>query len=154
MVKQIVVAYGVDVDAVSGWLGSYDGQDSPSDISRGMFAGESGVPRLLELFRRNSIAATWFWPGHSIETFPREFAQCVAAGHEIGLHGYSHENPLSMTAEQETAVLDHCIGLITENAGMRPVGYTAPWWEVSDRTIDLLLSRGVASSRRRRRTRQ
>ena len=26
----------VDVDAVAGWLGSYGGEDSTSDISRGM----------------------------------------------------------------------------------------------------------------------
>ena len=42
--KEIHVCFGVDVDAVSGWLGSYGGQDSPDDISRGMFAGEVGVP--------------------------------------------------------------------------------------------------------------
>lgn len=29
--------YGVDIDAVCGWLGSYGGEDSVSDISRGKF---------------------------------------------------------------------------------------------------------------------
>ena len=52
MPKEILVSFGVDVDAVAGWLGSYGGEDSPDDISRGLFAGEVGVPRLLELFRR------------------------------------------------------------------------------------------------------
>lgn len=56
--KEILVAYGVDVDAVAGWLGSYGGEDSPDDISRGMFAGEIGVPRLLNLFKRNNIRTT------------------------------------------------------------------------------------------------
>lgn len=37
--KDIKVAYGVDVDAVAGWLGSYGGEDSPDDISRGLCAG-------------------------------------------------------------------------------------------------------------------
>jgi peptidoglycan/xylan/chitin deacetylase (PgdA/CDA1 family) len=27
-------------------------------------------------------------------------------GHEIGLHGYSHENPIAMTLEQQTVVMD------------------------------------------------
>lgn len=31
----MLVTYGVDVDAVAGWLGSYGGEDSTSDISRG-----------------------------------------------------------------------------------------------------------------------
>ncbi|GLZ10832.1 hypothetical protein Acsp04_10670 [Actinomadura sp. NBRC 104425] len=143
MAKEILVAYGVDVDAVGGWLGSYGGEDSPCDISRGLFAGEVGVPRLLELFRRHELPSTWFWPGHSIETFPAEFDACVAAGHEIGVHGYSHENPIAMSREQEAAILDRCIELIEGRAGRRPTGYVAPWWEFSPVTNELLLERGI-----------
>lgn len=33
--KRVLISYGVDVDAVAGWLGSYGGEDSPNDISRG-----------------------------------------------------------------------------------------------------------------------
>lgn len=143
MTKDILVAYGVDVDAVGGWLGSYGGQDSPCDISRGMFAGEVGVARMVELFRRTGITASWFWPGHSIETFPSEFEQCHEAGHEIGLHGYSHENPISMSRDQEAAVLDRCIEIITQRTGRRPTGYVAPWWEFSPVTNELLLDRGI-----------
>lgn len=33
--KRVLVGYGVDIDAVAGWLGSYGGEDSSSDISRG-----------------------------------------------------------------------------------------------------------------------
>ena len=68
--KEIFCAFGVDVDAVAGWLGSYGGEDSPCDISRGLFAGEVGVPRLVKLFERLGIRTSWFIPGHSIETFP------------------------------------------------------------------------------------
>ncbi|MGY1786840.1 polysaccharide deacetylase family protein [Geodermatophilus sp. SYSU D00698] len=143
MPKEILCAFGVDVDAVGGWLGSYGGEDSPDDISRGVFAGEVGVPRMLELFRRNGMPSTWFWPGHSIETFPEQFDACVAAGHEIGVHGYSHENPIAMSREQESAVLDRCIELIEERAGRRPTGYVAPWWEFSPVTNELLLERGI-----------
>jgi hypothetical protein len=35
--KRVLVGYGVDIDAVAGWLGSYGGEDSVSDISRGTF---------------------------------------------------------------------------------------------------------------------
>src|SRR4051794_16625340 len=110
MTKEILCGFGVDVDAVAGWLGSYGGEDSPDDISRGLFAGEVGSPRLLKLFARLGIKTTWFIPGHSIETFPAEMKAVAEAGHEIGIHGYSHENPIAMTREQEMAVLDKCIG--------------------------------------------
>jgi peptidoglycan/xylan/chitin deacetylase (PgdA/CDA1 family) len=114
MAKEILCGFGVDVDAVAGWLGSYGGEDSPDDISRGLFAGEVGAPRLLKLFERMCIKTTWFIPGHSIETFPEQMAAVAKAGHEVGIHGYSHENPIAMTRAQETEVLDKCIELVTK----------------------------------------
>ncbi len=143
MAKDIRVSFGVDVDAVAGWLGSYGGQDSPDDISRGMFAGEVGVPRVLKLFKRYDVRTTWFVPGHSIETFPEQTRMIVDAGHEIGVHGYSHENPIAMTRDQESAVLDRSIELIDSVTGVSPTGYVAPWWEFSPATSELLLERGI-----------
>jgi peptidoglycan/xylan/chitin deacetylase (PgdA/CDA1 family) len=143
MAKEIFCAYGVDVDAVAGWLGSYGGEDSPLDISRGMFAGEVGTPRLLDLFDRYDLKTTWFIPGHSIETFPDQTRMVSDRGHEIGMHGYSHENPIAMTPEQEEAVLLKCISLIEEFSGKRPNGYVAPWWEFSRVTNELLLKHGI-----------
>ena len=143
MAKEILCGFGIDVDAVAGWLGSYGGEDSPDDISRGLFAGEVGSPRLLKLFARLGIKTTWFIPGHSIETFPEEMKAVAEAGHEIGIHGYSHENPIAMTREQETEILDKCIELVTKLSGKRPTGYVAPWWEFSPVTNELLLERGI-----------
>src|ERR1700736_4976694 len=125
MAKEILCGFGIDVDAVAGWLGSYGGEDSPDDVSRGLFAGEVGSPRLLKLFARLGIKTTWFIPGHSIETFPNEMKAVADAGHEIGIHGYSHENPIAMTREQETVVLEKCIELVTPLSGRRPTGYVA-----------------------------
>jgi peptidoglycan/xylan/chitin deacetylase (PgdA/CDA1 family) len=141
--KQILCAFGVDLDAVAGWLGSYGGEDSPDDISRGIFAGEVGTPRLLRFFEKFGLKTTWFIPGHSIETFPVQTRMIVDAGHEIGIHGYSHENPLAMTPEQEETVLVKCIDLITRLSGRRPTGYVAPWWEFSRVTGELLLKHGI-----------
>src|SRR6266705_895922 len=123
MAKEILCGFGIDVDAVAGWLGSYGGEDSPDDISRGLFAGEVGSPRLLKLFARLGIKTTGFIPGHSIETFPDQTKKVVDAGHEIGMHGYSHENPIAMTREQEVAVLDKCIELVRQFSGRRSTGY-------------------------------
>ena len=142
MAKQILCGFGVDIDAVAGWLGSYGGEDSPSDIQRGMFAGEVGVPRLLKLFDKFRLKASWFIPGHSIETFPEQTAMIVTAGHEIGAHGYSHENPVAMTRRQEEDVLKKSIELIEKFSGKKPRGYVAPWWEMSAATAELLLANG------------
>jgi peptidoglycan/xylan/chitin deacetylase (PgdA/CDA1 family) len=144
MAKEILCAYGIDVDAVGGWLGSYAGEDSPNDISRGLFAGEVGAPRLLKLFDKYGIKTTWFIPGHSIETFPEQMKMVVDAGHEVGVHGYSHENPIAMRPEQEEEVLTYCIGLVERLSGRRPRGYVAPWWEVGSNTVALLRKYGLA----------
>lgn len=143
MSKEIFVSFGIDVDAVAGWLGSYGGEDSPDDISRGLFAGEVGSLRLLDLFAKHGLTTTWFIPGHSVETFPNQMAEVVKAGHEVGMHGYSHENPIAMTREQEQAVLDKCFDLIKELSGKAPTGYVAPWWEFSNVTNELLLEKGI-----------
>lgn len=140
--KDIRACFGIDIDAVSGWLGSYGGQDSPADIQRGMFAGEVGIPRLLKLFGTYGLKVTWFAPGHSIETFPHRIEQVVAAGHELGAHGYSHENPIAMSPQQEADVLGKSIELIDRFSGKPPRGYIAPWCELSPVTTDLLLRNG------------
>src|SRR5258705_7039397 len=103
--KEITCGFGTDIDSVAGWIGSYGGGDSPSDIQRGVFASEVGVPRLLRLFKKYGLKTTFFIPGHSIETFPKQCRQIVDEGHEIGAHGYSHESPVAMTPTQEEAVL-------------------------------------------------
>ncbi len=142
MPKDIQICLGVDVDAVAGWLGSYGGEDSPNDIQRGVFAGEVGVPRMLGLFARYDVPTTWFVPGHSIETFPYQVQAVVDAGHEIGAHGYSHENPVQMSPAQEREVLLRCIDLVEKVSGRRPEGYVAPWWEMSEHTAALLIENG------------
>jgi len=108
-----------------------------------LFAGEVGAPRLLKFFERLGIKTTWFIPGHSIETFPEQMSAVAKDGHEVGVHGYSHENPIAMTRAQETEVLDKCIELVTKLTSKRPTGYVAPWWEFSNVTNELLLERGI-----------
>ncbi|KAL0572345.1 hypothetical protein V5O48_009616 [Marasmius crinis-equi] len=136
--KRVLIGFGIDVDAVSAWLGSFNCGDSPLDISRvrvayivsgddvtmvqqGMFAGEVGVPRLLKLFEKYDMKMTWFIPGHSLETFPEQMAAIRDAGHEIGLHGYTHEKPTAMSVQQQSDVLDHTYNLLTAfNNGIPP----------------------------------
>ena len=101
MIVGALCCISVDIDAVAGWLGSYGGEDSTSDISRGssgihfyqkliwltslagLFAGTIGVRRLLKLFAKYNIKTTWYIPGHSLETFPEECAMIRDAGHEM-----------------------------------------------------------------------
>ena len=138
MTKKIYCAFGTDIDSVAGWIGSYGGGDSPSDIQRGIFATEVGIPRLLRLFKKYDLRTSFFIPGHSLETFPDEMRMIVDGGHEVGAHGYLHENPIAMTPQQEEDVLVKSIELIEGLTGRAPRGYVAPWWEMSNSTAALL----------------
>lgn len=134
----IDVAIGVDADCIAGWLGSYGGEDSPADLSRGISAGREGIPRMLQLFEDEDIDTSWYIPGHTIESFPEEVQAVADAGHEIGVHGYSHENPTDLSREQEDFIIEKSIDLIKDLTGERPVGHRASWWEFSENTPDLV----------------
>ncbi|KUL81396.1 hypothetical protein ZTR_10982 [Talaromyces verruculosus] len=139
--NKIRVAVTIDLDAVSGWLGTgYSTENVLADYSAGFFAAQVGVPRLVEMLKRTGIAnkVTWFIPGHSAESFPEEVQQVVDTGCEIGLHGYAHEGAYSLTVQQERDVLERCIDIMTKLTGKRPVGYRAPLYQVRETTLDLL----------------
>lgn len=106
--KRVKIALSIDFDAVSHWLGTgCHADNNMADYSSGIFAGQVGVYRLLNMFKKNSIndRVTWFVPGHTAETFPDAAKAVFESGAEIGLHGYSHEGIYQMTEEQERDVL-------------------------------------------------
>src|SRR5581483_8634733 len=97
-----LVCLTFDFDAMSGFISR--GMTTPTPISRGEF-GVVAARRLVELMRREDIRTTWFVPGHTIETYPAACEAVVAAGHEIGHHGWTHVPPANLSREQEEAGL-------------------------------------------------
>jgi len=81
-----------DFDAVSSFIAS--GLTTPTQMSRGEF-GAVAVPRILALLKRFEVRATWFIPGHTIESYPTQCAAILGAGHEIGHHaiGFRRYSP-------------------------------------------------------------
>lgn len=130
-----------DFDAISLWIGPF-AATSPSMISRGEF-GAVGAQRILHLLDETDIRATFFVTGHTADTYPEVVRMIAAAGHEIGHHGYLHENPISLESrEQEQEVLLRGFEALERTAGVRPVGYRSPAWDNSPHTIGLLLENG------------
>jgi peptidoglycan/xylan/chitin deacetylase (PgdA/CDA1 family) len=129
-----------DFDAASVWIAA--GQRSAGPLSRGQF-GVEAVPRILDLLRSRGIPSTWFIPGHTIESFPDACARVVEAGHEIGLHGYAHENVEQLEESEERDVLGRAYEIVESFTGIAPRGNRTPSWTFSGHTIDLLLERGL-----------
>ncbi|MCA9860793.1 MAG: polysaccharide deacetylase, partial [Thermomicrobiales bacterium] len=134
------VCLSFDFDAISLWIGPM-GAKSPSMISRGEF-GAVAVPRLLKLLDQAGVPATFFVTGHTAETYPTQTRAIAEAGHEIGHHGYLHENPIELSPEAEEAVLLRGLAALDAVAGVRPVGYRSPAWDNSPSTMELLLKHG------------
>jgi peptidoglycan/xylan/chitin deacetylase (PgdA/CDA1 family) len=134
------ICLSFDFDAISIWIGPYRAT-SPSMISRGEF-GPVGVERILKLLNREGIQATFFITGHTADTYPDSVRAIAEAGHEIGHHGYLHENPVQLERAREIEVLERGFAALERAAGVRPVGYRSPAWDVSPNTIELLLDHG------------
>jgi peptidoglycan/xylan/chitin deacetylase (PgdA/CDA1 family) len=138
---RVQILLSVDFDAVSGFLGTGASPTTNlADYSSGFFAAQVGVPRLLRLFKKHGIASsvTWFIPGHSMESFPKETKAIVDSGAEIGCHGYAHEGSTQMTESQERDVITKCVQLATDLTGKKPRGWRAPLYQLRTNTIDVL----------------
>jgi peptidoglycan-N-acetylglucosamine deacetylase len=135
-VARHLVCIGFDFDAISGFISR--GLTTPTPISRGEF-GPVAVPRILDLLRRYDVPATWFIPGHTLETYPRECSRIVEAGHEIGHHGWTHMPPNDMSREQEEEGLVRGNEQIRKLTGKNARGYRSPSWDLSSNSVELLL---------------
>jgi peptidoglycan/xylan/chitin deacetylase (PgdA/CDA1 family) len=136
------VSLTFDFDAESAWLGSFK-VDTPSALSRGAYGANEGVPRLLKRLDKYQLPATFFIPGDTADRHPQEARAIVAAGHEIGHHGYLHEPPPGLTLDEERAMLERGFDALDRQLGVRPKGYRSPAWELSHNTYSLLAEYGI-----------
>ncbi|MGD9894133.1 MAG: polysaccharide deacetylase [Dehalococcoidia bacterium] len=130
------VCLSFDFDQMSSRI--FRGDTTPTPLSRGEYGARVGMPRILELLRREGIPATFFVPGHSADTFPRLVEQTLQDGHELGHHGWLHEVPATQTEEQERTILLRGIDSLQRISGLKPAGYRSPSWDLSPHSIRLL----------------
>ena len=129
------VCLSFDFDGPSLWIQRR--QTTPAPISRGEF-GAVAVPRILRLLACRQIPATFFIPGHTIETSPEVCRAIAGAGHEVALHGYAHELNALLSRDDEERLLVRSMKLIEDLTGAAPAGYRAPSGDVTDQTLELL----------------
>ncbi|ELY38978.1 polysaccharide deacetylase family protein [Natronorubrum tibetense] len=116
----------------------------PTRHSRGVYGANVGAPRLLDLHDKHDIPATWFVPGHTIDSFPEISAEVWDRGYDIQHHGWSHTGPATYeTKEDEKADVDRAIDSIVDLTGRKPTGYRSPAWDYSENTLDILDEVGI-----------
>ncbi|TNM59463.1 polysaccharide deacetylase [Streptomyces sp. NP160] len=136
-------SFTFDLDAESGLLWEQpEVAARASVITHQSYGPLVGLPRLLDLLERHRVRFIFFVPGWTAERYPGAVRDVVAAGHEVGHHGYLHEQPSALTEAEEATALDRGLAALEAVAGVRPVGYRAPMWDASWRTASLLAERG------------
>jgi peptidoglycan/xylan/chitin deacetylase (PgdA/CDA1 family) len=117
---------------------------APLDIvaqSRGRFAPNVAISRILDLLDKHEIKSTFFTPGWTIDQFPESCEEIISRGHEIGVHGYLHESLAEISMESESDVFDLSLTSF-KKLGVKPEGFRAPSWLISDRTLNLIQKLG------------
>lgn len=129
-----------DLDADSSCRGAYSGRlDEPVARSKGQFGPKVGLPRILDLLDRYSIKSTFFVPGWVAETYPESVRAIVRGGHEVGAHGYKHENLAKVNSQKDEAeIFRKSIERLQALANEPPAGFRAPDWEFSPYTVQNL----------------
>ena len=139
---RVAVCISFDVDNESYLLAS--GQTSPTTLSAADFGAQEGLPRILALLDKYQLPSTMFIPAVSALLHPEMIPAIQKSGrHEIGVHGWIHENPPATgSAAEEERLLNKAIDYLTKATGKRPVGYRAPAWAFSGNTLGLVRKAG------------
>jgi peptidoglycan-N-acetylglucosamine deacetylase len=138
------ISVTVDVDGLAGlacrpggpWEGRLTSRSEHEFVWR-------GLERVLGVLERRAVRATFYVPGVTVEEDPGVFREIVAAGHEIGHHGYRHLPTATLDAAGERDELERGVDALAR-IGVVPRGYRSPGWELTPGTLALLPELGFA----------
>ncbi|HEY4276308.1 MAG TPA: polysaccharide deacetylase [Rhizomicrobium sp.] len=120
-----------------------DGGKSIGRLSWGQYGARVGMPRIMGLLKRHDVRASFYVPAVTALIHPEEQKALVAAGHEIGIHGWIHELNSILSYEDERDLMLRASDTLTEIAGMRPVGLRTPSWDFSPFTLQIQKEMGL-----------
>lgn len=145
--KRIAVMLAFDLDAETMWTTRGDGNaDHITNLSRGAYGPKQGVPRILDMLDTWKIRATFFIPGIIAEKYPDVVREISRRGHEIGFHGYMHEEFTTTTYEEEDATMHRAESIIRDICGQQLAGHRAPGGVIHNYSLRLFLEHGYIYS--------
>ena len=93
------------------------------------------LERVLSLLNQHQIRATFFALGQTCRRFPQLLPRIAAAGHEVASHGWSHELVYRLSPQQFDDELGASVELIRSQTGQWPLGYRAPAFSITERSL-------------------
>jgi peptidoglycan/xylan/chitin deacetylase (PgdA/CDA1 family) len=116
----------------------------PADVPEGEhFTVVEVLPRLLDLLATRGVKATFFVEGLNAEMYPRALHTIVAAGHEVAVHAWRHEEWAALDGESEVALLRRATDAIRA-IGIEPRGFRPPGGGLTACTLKLLAEHGYS----------
>ena len=107
---------------------------------------EKNVERILEIFSRRNIKATFFILGWVAEKAPGLARRISDAGHEIGCHGYAHQHIHRQSPDEFREDVRHARQILMNQTGQTVLCYRAPSFSITDKTLwalDILVEEGL-----------
>ncbi|MCQ8102629.1 DUF3473 domain-containing protein [Methylomonas sp. SURF-2] len=86
--------------------------------------------RILDLFAKHQVKATFFTLGWVAERYPALVRRIVAEGHELASHGYEHVRVTQQTPQQFRADIKKTKQLLEQTAGKAVIGYRAASYSI------------------------
>jgi len=105
----------------------------------------ANTDRLLSILDRAQVRATFFVLGWVADRFPALVGRIASLGHEIASHGYGHRLVYDGTPDEFRADLRRAKRAIEAAAGAPVLGYRAPSYSVTARSLwalDVLIDEG------------
>ena len=115
-------------------------EDCPPMLTstRGM---EKGLPKLLNLFKKEGVKATFFVTGMMAEQYPDLIHRIPKEGHELGCHGYTHARFDRMEFEEARIALKQA-GKVLRQFEKRLISFRAPNLQFPANYLKLLEEEG------------
>ena len=106
------------------------------------FGDKCGVWRILDMFDRENIKATFFLNGRTAEENEEAVKELVTKGHELAAQSYIHEYTVTMNKEEERKTIQGSIDAFKKVAGVTPLGYLSPGVRPTPNTVELTSEMG------------
>lgn len=91
--------------------------------------------RLLDLLARTGVPATFFVLGWVADRHPALIDEILAAGHDIGSHGYWHERAFDLGPIRFRQDLRDSVRAIARCGVPRVTAFRAPEWSINERSL-------------------
>jgi peptidoglycan/xylan/chitin deacetylase (PgdA/CDA1 family) len=99
------------------------------------------LPRLLDALDAGGLTASFFVEAVNCELNPEALRAIVSRGHELGAHGWQHEQWAGLEPDSERAALDR-ITRAFAGLGLRAGGFRPPGGDLTEHTPTLLREHG------------